>query len=755
MADPYASALGLKAPGGVPSAILSPQEQASSDAMERGPTGKDGFDLAYINATPAQRVDMERSLRLAAAKPAQAPQAANDPYASALGIGGPAPTPVAAPAKAGNSWAEALPEEGTPEQQARHANNNALGGAVVQGVTGLGANIIGGWRGISSLISSLASGDDLNKSLMDAADATEHEVASRTIAVRPGSDADVVGRSSLNPGTWPGAVGGAAGNKVNDLTGSPALATAADVGSNIATQLLMGVAANGARVPLSKIGKTPEVARVEPTLGPQSSKPLPNTPQGSPEAMPTQAEVVPVNTPATPTVRDAANKPAFSDPAKGVYAEEAPDKPGGIATADQQQRAAVLKEVGLDQVRKSAITGDASQAAIDFQTSRLKGSPGGDLMSKTLDSEKQALANYSDNITRDTGGSMLNDESAKYARGGAIMTPLEGLKEWFDNQTSALYKTADERAQGVPTQLENFRKVLGDDSLATNSDRVHLRQAVNSYAKNLGIVNDEGVFSNAQQAETMRKYLNENWSPQNSGLVGKLKDALDEDVMSAAGEDVYGAARALRSQRAATLDNPNGIAKLLDSSGPNGINRAVPVEKVSTTIANMPVDQLNHIVNTLKNMPPELQPMAADALAEIKAQFATNVRDIGASQQGQWNAKGVRKYLSSNSQRMSTVFGPEEMKKFGTLNDAGNILAKDQSYPGAFAQQHNLLRAGVAHSIQGGLAATGGAIAGAPGAYVGSALGGNLAGKFSDAATLRATQKRMVKLSDMTKPTEP
>ena len=102
--------------------------------------------------------------------------------------------------------------------------------------------------------------------------------------------------------------------------------------------------------------------------------------------------------------------------------------------------------------------------------------------------------------------------------------------------------------------------------------------------------------------------------------------------------------------------------------------------------------------------------------------------------------------ISNNSARMATVFEPDEMKSFGTLNDAGNILAKDQSYPGAYAQQQNLIRAGVSHAIAGGSAAAGGAIAGPLGGAVGGVLGGKLAGKLNDASTLRATQKRMTTL---------
>jgi hypothetical protein len=46
----------------------------------------------------------------------------------------------------------------------------------------------------------------------------------------------------------------------------------------------------------------------------------------------------------------------------------------------------------------------------------------------------------------------------------------------------------------------------------------------------------------------------------------------------------------------------------------------------------------------------------------------------------------VTKYLQNNAARMAQVFTPEEIAKFRNLNDAGHIVAKDQSYPGAAVQ---------------------------------------------------------------------
>jgi hypothetical protein len=494
--------------------------------------------------------------------------------------------------------------------------------------------------------------------------------------------------------------------------GVPTSSPPATVGTTIPTQ---GKSSDS--VPLSDIGKTPAPTQT----------PMPTTPEG----VQTLAQTAPAKMfPEVPTTA----------PQGGKFSQ-----------AEQLARARILESVGVDpnNIRRSAISGDGIGGSTDFQTAKVD-SAAGRTMRAVLDQEKAALADHADTLVEATGGTRGLDQTSLYARGNTILSPLDAMKQWFDTKTSALYKIADERAQGVPTQLDQFRAILNDASERTNSDRVLLPDAVTAYAKKLGMLQEDGSFSGtAQQAETLRKYLNEKWSPQNSGLIGKLKDALDDEVMVHAGADIYGEARALRTQRANTLDNPNGISKLMDSSGPQGINRAVSVEKIADQLTGMPVDQFGHVVRTLKEAPPELQAQSAAALAEIKAQFANKMQGIGTSQQGQWNAKGVTKYLRDNAARMAQVFTPEEMGQFRNLNDAGHILAKDQSYPGAAVQGHNLMTTGTMLGLQAGGAAIGGAIGGPLGAGVGGYMGRAAASNIGNASEVRNVGKRMVKLSDL------
>lgn len=558
-------------------------------------------------------------------------------------------------------------------------------------VQNTGAGIIAGWRGMATLATA---GGDFQSRMKLAADAANEELEGRSYT--PESDkAAAVMQSPWNPLNWFGAAAKAAGEVAQDRAGAgPGTATAVETAINAAPLLLM----RRGNVDLAKAARVTE---------------------GAPAGAATGA----------PGVAEAA-----------------------LSLEDQTARAATLKRVGIDEVRKSAVTGDAKAAATDYQQSKLDNQPGR-LMKSKLDAERSALEKHAEAIVRDTGGSQGMDSSAMYARGGTILEPLDKLSDFFDRSVKALYKQADERAAGVKLETPRLREVVGGDQaefLGTTEGEALLK-GVKARMKSLKMAEGEGVT--VAEAERLKQYLNNVWQPRTSKLIRSLRDAIDDDVMSSAGEDLYNQARAMRRMRAVTLDEPNGIGKLMDASGPEGINRAVPVEKVPDVVAGMPIDQLAHVVRTLNALPEELRPLGQAAMAEIKAHFAGRILDAGSSPRGAWGAAKVSQYVRNNKARLEMVFSPEELARLGDLEEAGRILRFDQSYPGAAVQEHNLVVRGAMAATRAAGAATGGAIGaavGAPGlgAAVGDVAASKLAGKWSEAAALRQTQKRFVKLSD-------
>lgn len=371
----------------------------------------------------------------------------------------------------------------------------------------------------------------------------------------------------------------------------------------------------------------------------------------------------------------------------------APFKPveyaeNGLPLDEQFARAKAMEKVlGSDHlVDMAALEGKGKERATNYQASKSDTEIGNFYTNKFAD-EQNRLKNYADKQAKDTGGITGLDESANYKRGEKILEPLEAYENYFDKETSKLYKARDEQAQNVPVQADNIMSVLKDESRnQANTDTIGLRNGAEARLKQLKIIDKDGNLlpTNAKTAENFRQYLNEQWEPKNSKFQKALKEAVDADVFNNAGENIYKDARALHELRKNTLDNPNGISAILEESGPNKINRKVDKEKIGQNIANMSVDQFSHIVDTLKGMPPELQSLAQQGLANIKSQFASKVSDLVSK------PNALTKFMDANREVMPRLFSAEEMSNFRDLHNVSHMVKTDTGYPGAHVQKLNL-----------------------------------------------------------------
>jgi hypothetical protein len=614
--------------------------------------------------------------------------------------------------------------------------DTAVGGAV-QGTVN---SIVGGYKGIVSLLRGKGMDDAANE-----VDQFAAQNAPPTPTTAAGQNTAAVMNSPYNPVNYPVVAGKKLG-QASEAIGLPPSVSAAAEALPVAVTSILGMRTGASEESAPAVSK-PTAAPTAPSAAP----PLTLAPgPGRPAPTPPAAAPAPAALSASGSPRAGYWEPPASPAEAPKFPESAPAAPSGtkLPDAEQAQRQAILQRVGVPETRQSALEGDAQTASNDYQESKLT-SPNGVRMKAVIDGERTALENHANSIVQDTGGTpgTAVDEATKLERGQNILAPLDDLKKHFDDATKSLYQQADQRAQGKQISYPTVQSIIsgrGSEFLGTVEGK-QLLQGVKARMSDLGMLDEDGNAQPAsvQAGERFRQYLNDNWTPRTSKLIGRLKDGTDDDVTQSAGEDIYGAARAMRAQRARTLDDPNGIAKLMDSSGPQGVNRAVPVEKVADTVTTMPVAQLQHVVKTLQNVPDELQPQAQTALNEIKAHMAAKVADAGKSTSSMWNAKGVTQTLTKNSARMQGLFTPDEMAKFGDLNDAGNILKKDQSYPGAAVQEHNLVRAGAMGVMRSGAAAAGAYLGGPLGAGVGDALASKAIGKLDARAAMQNVERRI------------
>lgn len=557
-------------------------------------------------------------------------------------------------------------------------------------------------------------------------------------------------------------VAGAAG-------GGLAQQAVADAGGDTTSQLVAGFAGAHAANSAANIraSKAPKAPAPEPVAEPPkkpggfTAEDLAEKPQAPPEASTAQPATSAPPSSGKPAVAAAnASGPKAAPPSPAEVAPDfkleftPPPKEGAtraaLPTEQQAANEVTLRAIGLKETRNSAISGDTKETGTDFQTAQLDNA-GGKRMTAVINNEREALRDYTDSLVEDSGGSTGTDQAARQRRGKTITAPIEAYDAALEAETKKHYQIADQRAAGTPIQLNGVQDFLQKNKAAFlgTVDGKQLLEGVQARANELGLTGPNETFNPAtvEQAERLRQYLNDNWSPRTGRLVGAIKNTLDEDVTRAAGADVYAAGRAVRAARAANLEEPKGISKLLAPDDKLGINRQVEYPDVGDYVANLSPDQFGQVVNVLKTAGkhPEIAPQSAKALNEIRAHFANEVKGKGDSTKGMWNEKAVHRYLADNNENMAQVFTPEEMQRFKTLHDAGSILRMDRSYPGAAAQGHNFAVRGAIHAVQHGATTAGAVMGHLPGAAAGFALSKG-AKLLDDKASAATAEKRIRKL---------
>jgi hypothetical protein len=454
-------------------------------------------------------------------------------------------------------------------------------------------------------------------------------------------------------------------------------------------------------------------------------------------------------TPEGPVLVDAPGAPQMptnSIPVDRPLPPVAPAPEGTVKPVqDQLGNIALLKKIGLNEQRPSTISGDRFTSGQDYENAQLN-NPLGEAMRTQLTKEQTALRDFGAKIQSETGAKAMTPEQS----GQTVKAPLRGLSDWFDGKITAVYNAAREKAGGMgavsPDDLNNLLKDNNfRETLLSSKDGSALLGSIERQVKRFQGIPIEGeelapAPNTVNSAENLRKWLNSSWSPTNSKQIGMVKQALDSDVARAGGAGVFDQARKLHQLRMNTLDNPDGIAKLLNDQGPNGVNQAIPDALVTQKLLAMPTSQFEHIVKTLTNLPPELKDMGNQAIAEIKGALAKRINDAGYRPGGNqneslWNAGNVNREINANKSKMALVLTPSELENFRTLHDAGYVLQTPTKYKGAVAQGYNYLQSGSLVGIPAGASALGGwlgaSFGGPSGAAMGATAGGALGGSAS------------------------
>lgn len=585
--------------------------------------------------------------------------------------------------------------------------------------SGIGAKIVGGYAGIGQSLKNLVSPG------MSAAD-REKQVES-ALTYEPDTQKSPEAQAfheKYGQGGWGSGLpklAESAGTAVNNATGSPLAATAADMVVNAAPGLLAG----------ARFADAP-------------------------------ASIVPAA-----TTDDSLSAARTQGAAVQHEQYDSPPIAGGVDKATIPDRQAVLQRIGLDRARNSAIEGNALNAGSDANVAKFD-EPAGQAAKAQFEAEKTALGNHAESIVRDVGGTVGTDEDALNIRGQNIAQPFDKLRDWFKQQTASDYNLTRAKFGEDPVgNMENTDALLKDPEFSETllgKGQENLLSAIQKKFQRFRDLNPGGW--NVNTAETFRKSLNQMWTPENSHALGEVKNALDNDVVQNAGDDVFGPARQRVILQHKLLDNPNGVTSLFDTNPNTPINRATPYEKIPDKLTRLSVDQFKNVIDTLKQMPEEIQPDAQRAISEIQSHLANKLIDSGNKFKGAWNDRGVTATLKSNGAKFESAFqdNPEVLQKIQDLDAAGKILSADHSYKGAAAQASAAVKRGLmttAISKVGGPigGAIGGMVAGPPGAMGGAAIGEGIArrgaGSLGERQALKAWQARTTPLNEVLGTTKP
>lgn len=407
---------------------------------------------------------------------------------------------------------------------------------------------------------------------------------------------------------------------------------------------------------------------------------------------------------------------------------------GGVPIEVQGTRAQVLRDIGIpdEVVRQGSITGDITALEREKAMSKAD-TPQGLAIREGMDVEYQRMNDYANNIIEDSIGARAG--ASPESRGQVVIDALEGYKDWYANEVKADYAKADAATEGKGgIKLSEFEQDLKTPSnwVAKDSNK-SLRNGIRSYLKELNLMDADGSIKpmSARQAESLRQYINTQWSPDSAGLISRVNGKIDNGVFQALDDNAYVAARKRYQDFKKTFENPKGIASILESDGINRKTSAEQVGRKLQLLADKDGAQFKHIYDSLDAVPDALKGQAARAKSEIQATIAESV--LGKKGLKSVNSEWMkyRRTGDDGNYKARDIFGEEIAGKLDTYVAGRNVLQHvDPNPSGTATTIPNIDRwnsgenaAGAGMGIAGAAMTGGSAVIGVAAGLAGKAVG--------------------------------
>lgn len=349
----------------------------------------------------------------------------------------------------------------------------------------------------------------------------------------------------------------------------------------------------------------------------------------------------------------------------------------GVLSAEEARRFNFFKEFDPEY---QPLRAEVTQTGDDWirQREALKKS---NVVSQQVINNEKVIAQNVDNMIAAAGGRAIDDISA----GNAITNTIFNRINSADAAVDEAYQLARNLAKGKPSvNLSGLSKTL---ERYKAQDRTFYN-AIKAELKWQGALDDAGNLQpvSVEAAESIRQEINSliSRNVQERARNGRFfKNAIDDDVRSAVGGDVFQRARVEKTRLERSLERAQRTrrSKTRDSLLEKMVQERIDPEKALPQIANAPVDDIKQLFGFLRSGNSAEVMAGNQAIGEIRSGlirrwFEKSVNLSDKVDDGIYRFSGVRfaKQLDNiGNERLQAIFSPEQLTWLGQLRRIGEL----------------------------------------------------------------------------------
>lgn len=355
------------------------------------------------------------------------------------------------------------------------------------------------------------------------------------------------------------------------------------------------------------------------------------------------------------------------------------DEAASVLTPEQLERAAVLKEVGIEKPTAAMISRDPRLWQFERNTAKLPG-VGDELMQRYTDSNL-AIQNALTTLGKGTGGKA----STAYEAGESVVDAVTAKNKEMQSEVGKLYGKVREEV-GDKVGFAPNRIVTALDEASDNAYADNLVNSMMRKMRRYGVIDGEGkavpeATLNINQAEELRKFANSlKGDHQTDRIVSNVIDALDDDVIETAGNDAFKVARDAARDRFREFESKilGGVAD----------GKVVADDVLRKTVFGGKVKDVEALRNSLMSGSEDQVMRGTQAWSDLKLQalntITANATDAGGALSG---ARLTKEMDKIGKERLEILFDPEELMKLKTIQKAAEYTTVQ--VPGAAVNHSN------------------------------------------------------------------